>query len=74
VELHAAHGYLLSAFLSPATNRRTDEFGGSSENRTRIVAEIIKGIHQLIGEDFPIIVRINADDFVPEVLLLKNHR
>ena len=65
VEIHAAHGYLLSAFLSPATNKRTDEFGGSSENRTRIVVEIIKGIHQLVGEDFPIIVRINADDFVP---------
>ena len=65
VELHAAHGYLLNAFLSPATNKRTDEFGGSSTNRSRIVVEIIKGIHELVGNDFPIVVRINADDFVP---------
>jgi len=68
VELHCAHGYLLSAFLSPATNKREDEFGGSTENRARIVVDIIKGIHQEAGDDFPISVRINADDFIPEGL------
>ncbi len=65
VEIHGAHGYLLSAFLSLATNKRTDEFGGTLENRARILVEIIKGIHQEAGDDFPVGVRMNADDFVP---------
>lgn len=62
VELHAAHGYLLEQFLSPYTNHREDEYGGSLENRMRIVDEIIDGIHQRCGKDYPISVRISVDE------------
>jgi 2,4-dienoyl-CoA reductase-like NADH-dependent reductase (Old Yellow Enzyme family)/thioredoxin reductase len=65
VELHGAHGYLLNAFMSPAMNKRTDEFGGSLENRLRFPVEIIEAIHQLAGDDYPVGIRINADDFIP---------
>lgn len=65
VEIHAGHGHLLGAFLSPATNKRTDDFGGSLENRTRFVTEIIKQGHKVVGADFAISVRISADEFIP---------
>jgi 2,4-dienoyl-CoA reductase-like NADH-dependent reductase (Old Yellow Enzyme family)/thioredoxin reductase len=64
VEIHAAHGYLLSGFLSPKLNLRTDEFGGSLENRTKILVEMIKQIKLVAGDDFPVSVRISADDFI----------
>lgn len=64
VELHAAHGYLLNQFLSPYTNIREDKYGGSFENRIRILAEIIGGIKHMCGKDFPISVRISADEYV----------
>ncbi len=64
VELHAAHGYLLQQFLSPYTNKREDEYGGSFENRLRIVKEIIQGIHKACGSDFPIGVRLSVDEFL----------
>ncbi|MFX0092774.1 MAG: FAD-dependent oxidoreductase, partial [Candidatus Hodarchaeota archaeon] len=64
VEIHAAHGYLLGAFISSATNKRSDEFGGSLENRTRFVTEIIKGAHQMAGADYQIGVRFSADEFI----------
>lgn len=63
VELHAAHGYLLQQFLSSYTNRRTDEYGGSLENRMRLLREIIDGIRKECGPDFPISVRLTADEF-----------
>jgi len=63
VELHAAHGYLIQQFLSPHTNRRTDEYGGSLENRMRFILEIISGIRSLCGPDFPIIVRLAVDEY-----------
>lgn len=63
VELHAAHGYLLQQFLSSYTNRRTDEYGGSLENRMRLIQEIIEDIRQKCGADFPISVRLTADEF-----------
>lgn len=62
VELHSAHGYLLQQFLSPVTNQRTDEYGGPLENRTRFICNIIKGIKEACGKDFPIIVRLSADE------------
>jgi 2,4-dienoyl-CoA reductase-like NADH-dependent reductase (Old Yellow Enzyme family)/threonine dehydrogenase-like Zn-dependent dehydrogenase len=64
VELHAAHGYLLGSFLSPYTNKRQDRYGGNTINRTRIVKEILKGIKEKAGRQFPVIVRISADEFV----------
>lgn len=63
VELHAAHGYLIQQFLSPRTNRRTDEYGGSFENRMRFILEIIRGIRGLCGPDFLIIVRLAVDEY-----------
>ncbi len=63
VELHASHGYLLQQFLSPYTNRRTDKYGGSLENRMRIVREIIEGIQKVCGNNFPIIVRLTVDEY-----------
>jgi len=62
VELHASHGYLIQQFLSPNTNRRKDEYGGSLENRMRFLLEIIKGIREKCGSDFPIIVRLTVDE------------
>ncbi len=62
VQLHASHGYLLQQFLSPNTNKRTDEYGGSLENRMRFILEIIEGIKKECGEDFPIIVRLTVDE------------
>lgn len=62
VELHAAHGYLIQEFLSPYTNKRVDEYGGSFENRIRFLSEIINGIKESCGNDFPIVVRLTVDE------------
>ena len=62
VELHCAHGYLLQQFLSPVTNQRTDEYGGSLENRMRFILNIIKGIKTECGKNFPVIVRLSVDE------------
>ena len=63
VEIHAAHGYLIHQFLSPITNKRTDEFGGSLENRARLILEIIKAVRAEVGESLPIFVRFSATDY-----------
>lgn len=60
VEIHAAHGFLFSQFLTPLYNRRTDEYGGSWENRSRIVAETYGKVRAAVGPDFPILLKINA--------------
>ncbi len=65
VELHAAHGYLLSQFMSPLLNRRIDRFGGSFENRMRFPLAIVGSIRQKCGKDFPLLVRFSADEWVP---------
>jgi len=65
VQIHCAHGYLLSGFISPHTNRRKDEWGGSTSGRARIVAEIVRGIKSLLGGSFPVISKLNSDDFIP---------
>jgi len=64
VELHACHGCLVSTFLSPVTNRRTDRYGGNVENRTRFAREIMEGIKEKVGNGFPVTVRINGNDDV----------
>lgn len=66
VEIHAAHGYLLNQFLSPHDNQRKDEYGGSLENRMRIITEIYSGIREKVGNDFPIALKINSSDFRPD--------
>ena len=67
VELHAAHGYLIQQFLSPNTNRRNDEYGGSLENRMRFLLEIIDGIREKCGKDFPIVVRLSVDEMYDKI-------
>ncbi len=65
VELHACHGYLLSGFLSPHTNRRSDRYGGSVERRARFVVDIVRLIKERVGRDFPVSCRINGLDYIP---------
>ena len=65
VELHSAHGWLLSSFLSPCTNKRRDAYGGTTENRVRILVDIYTRSRRLIGDDFPILVKLNTEDFMP---------
>ncbi len=64
VEIHAGHSYLLSQFLSPTTNKRTDEFGGSIENRARFTKLVVEEVRKQVGPFFPIFVRISAEEFV----------
>lgn len=64
VEVHAAHGYLLHQFLSPLSNKRSDEYGGSFANRTRIVFEVVDAIRRVWPEDKPVFVRFSASDWV----------
>jgi len=66
VQIHCAHGYLLSSFLSPRTNKREDRYGGSTENRTRIVKHIYERARKKVGEDFPILIKMNTTDFLPD--------
>lgn len=63
VQVHAAHGYLLSAFLSPVTNQRTDDWGGSLENRARMLLETVRAVRKAVGPEFPLSVKLNSDDF-----------
>ena len=64
VEIHAGHSYLISQFLSPTTNKRTDEFGGSVENRTRFCRMVIEEVRKQVGPFFPIMLRLSADEMV----------
>jgi 2,4-dienoyl-CoA reductase-like NADH-dependent reductase (Old Yellow Enzyme family) len=63
IEIHAAHGYLIHQFLSPLSNHRTDEYGGSFENRIRLLLEIVKAIQKVWPENLPLFVRISATDW-----------
>lgn len=67
VEVHGAHGYLINEFLSPYTNRRNDRYGGDFENRMRFLEEIIMGIRERCGEEFPLIVRLSVDEFLETI-------
>ena len=64
VEIHAGHSYLLSQFMSPTTNKRTDEFGGCPENRARFTKLVVEEVRKQVGPFFPIFVRISADEMV----------
>jgi 2,4-dienoyl-CoA reductase-like NADH-dependent reductase (Old Yellow Enzyme family)/thioredoxin reductase len=63
IELHGGHGYIFSSFISPATNKRTDEYGGSVENRARLLIEVIGGIRAALGRGFPLWVKIDTQEF-----------
>jgi 2,4-dienoyl-CoA reductase-like NADH-dependent reductase (Old Yellow Enzyme family)/thioredoxin reductase len=64
VEIHGAHGYLLNQFLSPFSNKRDDQYGGSDENRMRFILEIITSVRNMVGKDFPVWIRVSADELV----------
>lgn len=64
IEIHAAHGYLINTFLSPLSNKRTDEYGGSFENRCRFLLHIVEAVRKVIGYNIPLFVRISATDWV----------
>jgi 2,4-dienoyl-CoA reductase-like NADH-dependent reductase (Old Yellow Enzyme family) len=64
IEVHAAHGYLLHQFLSPLSNRRTDAYGGSFENRTRLLREVVAALRDILPEELPLFVRLSATDWM----------
>ena len=68
VQIHAAHGYLLSQFLSPVYNRRTDAFGGDIENRAKVAMMVLKAIRERVGADYPVMVKLNCGDFMDQGL------
>lgn len=63
IEIHAAHGYLINQFTSPLTNKRSDEYGGSFENRVRLLMEVTQAIHKVIPDGMPLFVRISAEEW-----------
>lgn len=64
VQIHAAHGFLLSQFLSPAFNKRKDEYGGALENRARLLLEVVRGAREAVGPEYPVLIKINSEDFL----------
>jgi 2,4-dienoyl-CoA reductase-like NADH-dependent reductase (Old Yellow Enzyme family) len=72
VQIHAAHGYMGSQFLSPAFNKRQDAYGGSVENRARFLVEVLRKMRASVGKDYPIMVKMNSEDFLPGGLTLKD--
>jgi 2,4-dienoyl-CoA reductase-like NADH-dependent reductase (Old Yellow Enzyme family) len=64
IEIHAAHGYLLHQFLSPLTNQRQDTYGGSFENRTRLVRQVVSALRNILPEEVPLLLRLSATDWV----------
>lgn len=72
VQIHSAHGYLLSQFLSPMFNFRVDQYGGDIQNRARALMAILKNIREAVGDDYPILVKMNCQDFVENGLSLED--
>ncbi len=72
VEIHGAHGYLITNFLSPFTNQRRDWYGGSRENRFRFLEQVFTRCKEYVGEDFPIIVRLSGTDYEPDGMTIED--
>lgn len=72
IEIHGAHGYLITNFLSPHTNKRNDLYGGSLENRMRILVQIVNNIRSKIGYDFPLTARLSGTDYEPDGLTIED--
>ena len=64
VQVHMSHGYLLNEFLTPYTNRRTDQYGGSFENRLRLPREVVQAVRERVGPDYPLLIKLNGDDML----------
>ncbi|KAB2388206.1 oxidoreductase [Actinomadura montaniterrae] len=71
VEIHAGHGYLITNFLSPHTNKRTDEYGGGAENRRRILLEIVDSVRARVPREFPLSVRLSVTDYEPDGITIE---
>jgi 2,4-dienoyl-CoA reductase-like NADH-dependent reductase (Old Yellow Enzyme family) len=74
VEIHMAHGYLLNQFLSPFSNRREDEYGGSLERRLRMPLEVLQAVRKKVGPDFPVTCRFSADEYVEGGLRIEDSK
>jgi len=72
VQIHAAHGYLMNQFLSPLFNKRTDAYGGSVENRYQILREVLKKVRSTVGNGFPVLIKLNSQDFMEGGLTLED--
>jgi 2,4-dienoyl-CoA reductase-like NADH-dependent reductase (Old Yellow Enzyme family)/thioredoxin reductase len=72
VEIHGAHGYLITQFLSPYSNLRSDAYGGSEEGRMRFASEVYQAVRKAVGPEFPVTMRISADEMVPDGLTLED--
>jgi 2,4-dienoyl-CoA reductase-like NADH-dependent reductase (Old Yellow Enzyme family) len=72
VQIHAAHGYLLSQFLSPVYNHRTDEYGGRIQNRVKVLLDVLQAIRKSVGPDFPVLIKLNCQDFYDNGLVLSD--
>lgn len=64
VQIHAAHGFLLNQFLSPAFNKRKDEYGGELDNRARLVLEVVRSVRETVGPEYPVLIKLNSEDFL----------
>jgi 2,4-dienoyl-CoA reductase-like NADH-dependent reductase (Old Yellow Enzyme family) len=71
VQIHAAHGYLVAQFLSPHTNRRTDEWGGNTKNRIRFLTEVYNRIRQAVGNDYPVLTKLSVEEGLPNGIHLE---
>jgi 2,4-dienoyl-CoA reductase-like NADH-dependent reductase (Old Yellow Enzyme family) len=72
VQIHSAHGYLLSQFLSPAFNQRNDQYGGDIRNRARPLIEVLQSVRSAVGKDYPVLVKMNCRDFIDNGLALED--
>lgn len=72
VEIHAAHGYLITNFLSPFTNKRGDWYGGSRENRFRFLGQVVENCRRKVGPDFPLTVRLSGTDYEPDGMTIED--
>jgi 2,4-dienoyl-CoA reductase-like NADH-dependent reductase (Old Yellow Enzyme family) len=72
VQIHAAHGYMMSQFLSPVFNQRTDAYGGPVENRARVLLEVLQKVRAEVGPGYPVLVKMNCRDFLPNGLELED--
>ncbi len=72
IQIHAAHGYLISQFLSPASNKRHDKYGGNIDGRMRFLLEIYQKIREVVAEKYPVLIKINCEDFLENGLEFKD--